>query len=104
MNQNKSTLWVLITKKINYSVHRLHVRTIVRILIEELIKDLKQGKEIKIINFGIFKLKDLKPKKIRSVSTKKIKFVKRTKSLRLKLTRTISKYLSNKSLEEMKNR
>jgi len=100
---NKNSLWLMITKTINHSIHRLHVMSIISILIDEMIKELKNGKEIKIPNFGTLKVNDLKPKKIRSIATNKIKFARRTKSLRFKLTRKISKYLSNKSLEEMRN-
>jgi nucleoid DNA-binding protein len=103
MNQNKTSLWRLVTKRINHGVHRLHVISIISILIEEIIKDLKQGKDVKITNFGTFKLKELKPKKVRSIATKQIKFVGRTKSLRFRLTRRLSKYLSNKSLDDMRN-
>lgn len=105
MNQkyNKQKLWWFITRRINHSVHRLHVISIINILIEELVKELRIGNEIKLPNFGIFKIKELKPKKIRNIATKDIKFVKRTKALRFRLSRKISKYLSNKSLEKMKN-
>lgn len=102
-NYSKTDLWHMVAKRINHNVHRLHVISIITILIEEIIKDLKLGKEVKIPNFGILRLKDLKPKKIRSISTKEIKFVKRTKSLRFRLSRNLSKYLSTRSLEQMKN-
>jgi nucleoid DNA-binding protein len=93
----------MITKKINHSIHRLHVMSIISVLIDEMIKELKRGGEIKIPNFGTLKINDLKPKKIRSISTNKIKFAKRTKSLRFRLSKKISKYLSDRSLEEMRN-
>jgi len=100
---NKKSLWLMITRKINHSIHRLHVMSIISILIDEMTKELKSGGEIKIPNFGTLRLNDLKPKKIRSISTNKIKFARRTKSLRFRLSKKISKYLSNKSLEEMRN-
>lgn len=93
----------MITKKINHSIHRLHVMSIISVLIDEMIKELKRGGEIKIPNFGTLKINNLKPKKIRSISTNKIKFAKRTKSLRFRLSKKISKYLSDRSLEEMRN-
>jgi len=85
-----------------HSIHRLHVVSIMSILIEELIKDLMQGKDIKIPNFGTFRLKELKPKKIKNITTKEIKFARRTNALRFRLTRKLSRYLSKRSLEEMK--
>jgi nucleoid DNA-binding protein len=99
----KNKLWLLITKRINHSVHRLHVLSIISILIEEIIAELKSGKEVKISNFGTFRISKLKPKKIISVATKEVAFAKKTKALRFRLTRRLSKYLSIKSLEKMKN-
>lgn len=98
----KNKLWGLVSKKLNYSIHRLHILSIINILIDEMIKELKQGNEIKIPGFGTFTVNELKPKKIRSVVSKKIKFAQRTKSLRFRLSRTLSKYLSKRSVEEMK--
>lgn len=105
MNQshNKHSLWIMITKKIDHGVHRLHVASVVSILIDEMIKELKRGGSINIHNFGTFVLNDLKPKKIRSIHTNQIKFAKRTKALRFKLTRKIKRYLSRNSINEMKN-
>lgn len=99
---NKSKLWALVCNKIGYTIHRLHVLSVINILIDEMIKELKSGKEIKIKNFGVVQLNILKPKKIRSVATNNIKFVKRTKSLRFRLARRLAKFLSRKSIEEMK--
>lgn len=98
----KNKLWALVSKKINHSIHRLHIISVINILIDEMIKELKRGNKIKIPGFGTFSINELKPKKIRSVVSKKIKFAQRTKSLRFRLSRNLSKYLSTRSIEKMK--
>jgi nucleoid DNA-binding protein len=62
-------------------------------LIEELIFELKNGNKIIIPNFGILEIKNLKPKKIKSIKTGKLKFAKKTKALRFSLARKLSKFL-----------
>lgn len=102
-NYNQKSLWELILKRIDHDIHVHHVRSIMRILIDEISKELISGSEIKILNFGTLKIQELKPKKIRNIATKKITFTKRVKILRFKLTRRYAKYLSNKSLDDMRN-
>lgn len=101
---DKKKLYSLIARNINFSIHKLHIISIIGILIDELSKDLLLGNKINIPNFGILRLNDIKTKKIISILTKEIRFTKRTKALRLKLTKKISKYLLVKSLEDMKIR
>jgi nucleoid DNA-binding protein len=93
-----------VSKKSGYTIHKLHIFAIINILIDEMIKELKTGKPIKIEGFGTFHLNSLKPKKIRSVYSKKIKFAQKTKSLRFKLTKDLSKYLIEKSIKDMKDK
>lgn len=99
---NKTIIWQMVSRKINHSIHRLHVLAIINIFLEEFAKDLIAGKKIRIPNFGTFQLNELLPKKTRSIYSNEIKFVKRTKALRLKLDKKLAKYLSNKSIEDMK--
>jgi nucleoid DNA-binding protein len=95
MNQKitKNKLRDIISRKISHKVHRIHILSIINILIDEMIKELKSGKDIKILGLGTFSLNDLKSKKIINVVSKKIKFTKRTKSLRFRLSKSLSKYL-----------
>jgi nucleoid DNA-binding protein len=94
-NVNKRKLWSLIIKDINYIIHYSHVFSVINILIDELVKELRNDKEIHIGNFGRFKLVDLKPKKIINIATGKIKFVKKTKALRFKISKKLIKLLFN---------
>lgn len=93
MKHSKNTLWRLITKDINYSIHSFHIIAVIHILIEEILKEMKAGKEIDITNFGILKIKRIKPKKITTINERNIKFVSAINSLRFILPRHISKYL-----------
>ena len=90
---DKKKLWRLIIKDLNYSIHISHIFSVINILIDELIRELKSGKEISIKNFGVFKIKTLKPKKIISVRTGKVKFVERTKALRFVIAKRLTKLI-----------
>lgn len=91
---DKYKLFNLVFQKLN--IHRLHVFSVLNILIDELIKELRTGNSIKINNFGEFKLKSIKPKKIRNIATGQIKFIKTTKVLRFKLADKLVKLLGKK--------
>jgi nucleoid DNA-binding protein len=104
MKYNKKTLWRLIVKNANKKVHSLHIISILNILIEEIVKELKLGNNIEIKNFGTLKVNKIKPKKILAVNTREITFIKSIKLLRFTLSKEIAKYLSNKSIEDMKSK
>ena len=53
----RAKLWHYVCAKINYVIHSAHVFAVIEILIEEMVKDLMEDKEIRIYNFGIIKLK-----------------------------------------------
>jgi nucleoid DNA-binding protein len=93
---NKRKLHSLICKDLNHIIHHLHIFSVINILIEEIIKELKSGNEIDIGNFGIFSIKELRPKKIISLTNREVKFVDRTKVLRFKIARKLTKLIKNK--------
>lgn len=64
---DKRSLWKYVNKKIKRSIHHAHVFSVICIMFEEMIKDLILGKEIKITNFGTFRLKEMKPRKYHNV-------------------------------------
>lgn len=99
---NKKHLWNLIAKKLNHSIHRLHIFSIINLLIDELFIHLNNGGKIDIPNFGILEVKQIKSKKIRSIASGQIKFVKKTKVLRFSLARKFIKFLSKKSINDIK--
>jgi nucleoid DNA-binding protein len=90
MKINKKYILDEISKRLNQSIHKSHIRSIINILIEEIVKELKNGNDIIIKGFGNLSLKKLKVRKMISINNN-IKFARRTKSLRFSLTRKISK-------------
>lgn len=71
-NISKRCLWRLINKKIKRLIHNYHVFSIISILFEEIIKDLIDGKSLKIHNFGTLELVKTKSRKYHDVRFKKI--------------------------------
>jgi nucleoid DNA-binding protein len=58
----KEVLWQYVNIKINRLFSTLHVFSVITILITEMIKELKDGKEIKIHNLGTLCLVKTKPR------------------------------------------
>jgi nucleoid DNA-binding protein len=98
---DKHKIWSSIHKKLKH-IRRQHIISVVSILIDELVKELKIGGNIKITNFGVLKLKNYKPRIIPNVVLGKLNITKASKSLRLKLSRKLSKYLTDINLEKLK--
>jgi nucleoid DNA-binding protein len=68
----KKDLWHYVNRKINRMVHRHHVYAVIVILFEEMLKDLKEGKSIKIANFGTVALKTTKPRWYHHIKLRKV--------------------------------
>ena len=103
MKYNKRQLWVYIIRDLNHFVHNLHIFTVISILIDEILKDLKDGKEIRIVNFGVLKIEKTKPKKFKDVKTGKIEMSKGNNKLIFRLSRHLKKFVVEKKDEELKN-
>lgn len=69
---DKRKLWHYVNLKLNRMIHHYHVLSVITILFDEMLKDLKNGKKIKIMNFGTLMLKDLKPRKYFDVRHQKV--------------------------------
>ena len=100
MKISKRKLSTLVAKELKGIVHSLHILSVINILIDEIVKELKNGNSIKIINFGTLSLKNMKPKKFLDLSTRKILWSKQYKTLRFKLTKKISKIMKISVCEE----
>lgn len=92
-NISKRCLWRLINKKIKRLIHNYHVFSIISILFEEIIKDLIDGKSLKIHNFGTLELVKTKPKKYHDVRFKKVMESKGNMIMKFSLARKIKKKL-----------
>jgi nucleoid DNA-binding protein len=92
-NISKRDLWRYINRKIKRVIHHYHVFSIISILFEEMVKDLQDGKEIKIVNLGTFILKDMPPRKYHHVIFRKIMESPGHRVMRLFLSPKINKKL-----------
>ncbi len=90
---NKRMLWHYVNRKIKRIIHHYHVLSIITILFDEMIKDLKRGKAIKIFNFGKLELKPLKPRKYFDVRHQKVMQSVGHRILRFTLAPSIRKKL-----------
>lgn len=90
---NKKLLWQYVNRKIKRIIHHYHVFSILTILFDEMIKDLKRGKSIKIFNFGKLELKNLKPRKYFDVRHQKVMQAEAHRILRFTLAPSIRKKL-----------
>ncbi len=90
---NKKLLWQYVNRKIKRIIHHYHVFSILTILFDEMIKDLKRGKSIKIFNFGKLELKNLKPRRYFDVRHQKVMQADGHRILRFTLAPPIRKKL-----------
>lgn len=90
-NISKRNLWHYVNIKIKRMIHHYHVFSVISILFSEIIKDLKSGKEIKITNFGILKLKKMPARKYYDVRFQKLMDSPGHKILRMSLAKPIRK-------------
>ncbi len=90
---NKRKLWHYVNRKINRVIHHYHVFSIITILFDELVKDLRQGKLIKISNFGTLSLKQMKPRRYFDVRFQKVMQADGKKILRFSLAPSLRKKL-----------
>lgn len=90
---SKRSLWQYVNIKIHRFIHYYHVLSIITILFEEILTDLKRGKDLKIFNFGTLSLKQLKPRKYFDVRHQKVMQAKAHKILRFTLTSSVRKKL-----------
>lgn len=92
---NKRTLWRYVNRQIRRTIHHYHVFSVITILFDEMIKDLKLGKSINIFNFGILSLYDTKPRKYHDVTKRQIMLSKGSRIMKFKLAPVIHKKLRN---------
>lgn len=92
-NVSKRNLWRYVNQKIKRFIHHYHVFSVITILFEEMLKDLKQGKDIKIFNFGTLSLRETKPRWYHDVTQRKVVLSNKHKILRFVLTPKIRKKL-----------
>lgn len=90
---SKRELWRYVNRKIKRLIHHYHVFSVITILFEEMIKDLQDGKKIKIANFGTLLLKDTPPRRYHDVRFHKVMQSPGYRIIRLFLAKPIRKKL-----------
>lgn len=90
---SKRDLWHYVNRKIKRLVHHYHVFSVISILFEEMIKDLRAGKEIKIRNLGTLVLKDTPARKYHDVRFNRVMQSSGNRIMRLFLSKIIRKKL-----------
>lgn len=92
---SKKSLWKYVNKKIKKTIHYYHVFSIISILFEEIIKDLREEKELKVFNFGTLILQKTKPKKYHDVRYQKVMQAPAHKLMKFSLAKKIRNKLCN---------
>jgi len=92
---DKRKLWRYVNKKINRSIHYYHVLSVISILFDEMIKDLRSEKNIKIYNFGTLLPKTMNPRKYFNVRYQKVMESSGNRILRFILSPKIRKKIIN---------
>ena len=72
------------------------IYSVVQILIEELIQELRSTHQLRLPHFGTFHLKTLNAKTIKNVATGKLTITQPTNVLRFKLARSLVRLLKTK--------
>lgn len=93
LSVSKRVLWHYINRKLKHLIHHYHVFSIITILFDEMLKDLIQGKSIKIYNFGTLSLKQMKPRNYFDVRFQRLMQSKGHKILRFKVAPAFRKNL-----------
>lgn len=95
-NITKRMFWRYVNVKLNRSIHHYHVFSVISMLFDEMLQDLKDGKEIRIFNFGSITLEDTKPRLYHDVTQRKFVLSKKHKILKFKLREKFKKiFLEN---------
>jgi|SRR6185369_4572689 len=93
LSVSKRDLWHFVNRKIKRLIHHYHVFSVISILFEEMVRDLKAGKEIKIVNLGTLMLKDTPPRKYHDVRFNQVMESPGHRVMRLFLAKPIRKKL-----------
>src|SRR5271157_4932596 len=90
---SKRDLWHYVNRKIKRLIHHYHVFSVISILFDEMVQDLRDGKEIKIANLGTIVLKKTPPRRYHDVRLRKMMQSPGHRVMRLFLAKPIRKKL-----------
>lgn len=83
---DKRRFWRYINPKLKGSINYNHVFSVIVILFDEMVKDLKEGKKIRITNFGTIYLQQNNPRKYFNVTTQRVMQAEGNKILKFAIT------------------
>lgn len=89
----KRILWRYVNNKMDHLIHHYHIFSILSILFDEILKDLKAGKSLTIINFGTLRLDNLSPRRYYDVREQMMKTSQSHKILKFTLSKPFRKML-----------
>lgn len=90
---SKKVLWRYVNQKIRRMFNHYHVLGVMSILFDEMLRDLKCGKPIKIFNFGTLSLKETKPRRYFDIVQQRVMESKSHRILRFAMAPGIHKKL-----------
>ncbi len=88
-NIDKRTFWRYVNSKVDRNIHSAHILSVINILFEEIISDLKAGKEIKMFNFGSLSLVKVLPRMYHDLRYHKMMYSAGNKKLSFKISKKI---------------
>ncbi len=86
---NKRNLSFLVAKKLNHTIHHIHIANVISMFIDEFMIELQQKEQINISNFCSFKLEKSKPRKFHNVRKRRFAVSSGTSLLKIKLSRSL---------------
>jgi len=89
----RETIWRYVVRKLNCTIHYFHVLGVLTALLSEMLKDLKNGKYIRIHNLGCLKLRKTKPRRHWHVKTRTVVLSRGYKKLHFRLAKQLKKRL-----------
>ncbi len=92
-NLNKREFCDIVFKTVKGSIAKKHVTNVVSIFLEELFKEIIYTNKLKIINFGSFHLKKMKPRKFFNVKEGKVTLSEGNNLLRFNMCKKIKKII-----------
>jgi nucleoid DNA-binding protein len=101
MSLSKRDVVLLLIKQMKGQLHNIHIFGIVQVFIEEMIKELKDGRVVLIPNFFSVRLEEVGGKTIRNVKTGKIEKSKSKNKLRVQISRRLAKRVSEETEKDM---
>lgn len=94
-NISRRTFAFYINKKVDHIIHSYHILSIITLLFEELLQDLKKKKEIKVFNLGSLFIEETKPRWYYDLFKKEKRFSSTNNIIRFVLCEKLNKIIQD---------